>query len=73
MDGSNNFRSLTRESLTEKLILSKNLKEERKQAIQIPRGGAYVKGPDVGESLLGSVNEAEEENRGRDGMMIQGR
>lgn len=48
MDGSNNFRSLIRESLTKKLILSKNLKEGRKQAIQIPRGGAYVKGPDVG-------------------------
>lgn len=48
MDGSNNFRSLTRESFTEKLILSENLKKERKQAMQIPRGGAYVKGPDMG-------------------------
>lgn len=31
------------ESLTEKLIVSKDLKEERKQAIQIPGGKVYAK------------------------------
>lgn len=41
--GSSNFRSLVRESLTGKLILNKDLKEERKQAIQIPAASSYAK------------------------------
>lgn len=46
------FRSLAKESLTEKMIMSKGLEEERKQAILIPLRKGICKGPEVGSCLL---------------------
>lgn len=39
--------------------MSKDLKEERKQATQIPLGEGICKGPEVGSCLLRSVNNKE--------------